>query len=162
MILAVLCAVTQFTVTLIAEESDHEKVVALVNAQTISEFQLKRATRLTADSSPADRKKALEKLIDETLLLQAARKVGWTVPPDVVQERINSIVTEEFAGDRSKFEAALEAGGYSMKDFEKSVKGTFSSTRCVPRSPRVGPPPPNSRLSPRGSTELGRKPPSPP
>lgn len=96
-----------------AADDDPKRVVATVNGLEITELRLKDA------QSPAERQEKLEKLIDDTLILSAAQKAGYTVPAEIVQDAIESIVRESFAGDRFKFENQLEAAGYSMKAFEK-------------------------------------------
>lgn len=96
-----------------AADDDPKRVVATVNGLEITELRLKDA------QSPGDRKEKLEKLIDNALLLDAARKLNANVPPELVKERIDAIVRESFAGDRFKMESQLLAEGYTMKAFEK-------------------------------------------
>jgi hypothetical protein len=107
------------TLSSFAADEDPKRVVATVNGLEITELRLKDA------QSPADRKEKLEKLIDDTLLLHAAQKLNITIPPEIMQDRIETIVRESFAGDRFKFENQLEAAGYSMKAYEKLQEETI-------------------------------------
>lgn len=66
---------------------------------------------------------ALKDLIDRQLILQEFRKLqeekGATIPDYVVEDRIQSIIREEFGGDRAAFVRTLQAQGYTLTRFRE-------------------------------------------
>ncbi|MEI6072459.1 MAG: peptidylprolyl isomerase [Verrucomicrobiae bacterium] len=68
---------------------------------------------------------ALKDLVDRQLIIQEFRKMqekGANIPDYVVDDRVQSIIREEFGGDRSAFVRTLQAQGYTLtrfKDVEK-------------------------------------------
>ena len=68
---------------------------------------------------------ALKDLVDRQLIIQEFRKLqekGANIPDYVVDDRVQSIIREEFGGDRSAFVRTLQAQGYTItrfKDVEK-------------------------------------------
>ncbi len=65
---------------------------------------------------------ALNELIDRQLILQKFKemqKTGAAIPDHVVEEHIETIVREEFAGNRSAFIRTLAAEGYTLDKFKK-------------------------------------------
>lgn len=69
------------------------------------------------------RQAALNDLIDRQLILQEFRRLqkerGATIPEYVVDDRINTIIREEFGGDRAAFIRTLRAQGYSLTQFRE-------------------------------------------
>lgn len=106
------------TAALCAEDLDEQKVVAMVNGDPISYAEVTKEIPASDQAFADARNTALERLIDKTLLIQAARKLG-KVPADFIDDRVQSIVDGEFHGDRAAFEAELEKEGYTVEKFRK-------------------------------------------
>ena len=65
---------------------------------------------------------ALKDLVDRQLIIQEFRKMqekGANIPDYVVDDRVQSIIREEFGGDRSAFVRTLQAQGYTMTRFKE-------------------------------------------
>jgi peptidyl-prolyl cis-trans isomerase SurA len=66
---------------------------------------------------------ALKDLIDRQLILQEFRKLqeekGAQIPVYVVDDRVQSIIREEFGGDRGAFIRTLQAQGYTLTRFQE-------------------------------------------
>jgi parvulin-like peptidyl-prolyl isomerase len=65
---------------------------------------------------------ALKDLIDRQLILQEFKKQGYKLPDRVIDERIQTIIREEFGGDRTTFIKTLEAQGYTLGKFREVEK----------------------------------------
>ena len=62
---------------------------------------------------------AVNELIDRRLILQEFKKKGATIPEELVDQRIESIVRDKFGGDREAFLRDLERQGYTLKRFRE-------------------------------------------
>ena len=65
---------------------------------------------------------ALKDLIDRQLIIQEFKKMqekGANIPEYVIDDRVQSIIREEFGGDRSAFVRTLQAQGYTMTRFKE-------------------------------------------
>lgn len=65
---------------------------------------------------------ALKDLIDRQLILQEFTKMqkdGANIPEHVVDDRVQSIIREEFGGDRGAFVRTLQAQGYTLTRFRE-------------------------------------------
>jgi peptidyl-prolyl cis-trans isomerase SurA len=85
---------------------------------------------------------ALNDLIDRQLILQEFKKKKFTIPEYVIEDQVQNIIREEFAGDRQAFLRTLNAQGYTINKFreiqrdkvivgamrQNNIKGTFSTT----------------------------------
>jgi len=68
---------------------------------------------------------ALKDLIDRQLIIQEFRKMqekGANIPDYVVDDRVASIIREEFGGDRAAFVRTLQAQGYTITRFKEIEK----------------------------------------
>jgi len=65
------------------------------------------------------RLKAINDLVDRQLILQEFRKNKFAIPPHVVEDRINTLVREQFGGDRGAFVRTLQAQGYTLDKFRQ-------------------------------------------
>jgi len=68
---------------------------------------------------------ALKDLIDRQLILQEFKKLqekGANIPDYVVDDRVQTIIREEFGGDRSAFVRTLQAQGYTLTRFKEIEK----------------------------------------
>ncbi len=68
---------------------------------------------------------ALKDLIDRSLVLQEFKKKEFNLPPRVIDDRINSIIREDFGGDRQAFLKTLVAQGYTMTRFREIERDKF-------------------------------------
>ena len=105
-------------------------VAAVVNGDVITFSQVRevvaareRALRsqfsggdLTAKIKEA-RLGALKDLIDRQLIIQEFKKKEFQIPNRFVEERVQTIIREEFGGDRQAFVRTLQAQGYTMNKF---------------------------------------------
>ena len=85
---------------------------------------------------------ALNDLIDRQLIVQEFKKKDYTMPEYVVDDQVQSIIKDEFAGDRQAFLRTLNAQGYSLSKFremqrdkvivgamrQNNVKGNYNPT----------------------------------
>ena len=113
-------------------------VAAIVNKDVISISQVReligsRERSLREVYSGSDlankvkemRLAALKDLVDRQLIIQEFKKMqekGANIPDYVIDDRIQTIIREEFGGDRSAFVRTLQAQGYTVtrfKDIEK-------------------------------------------
>ncbi len=65
------------------------------------------------------RLQAINDLIDRELILQEFKKQGFKIPEYFIDERVNSIIREEFGGDRQAFVRTIEAQGFTMTRFKE-------------------------------------------
>jgi peptidyl-prolyl cis-trans isomerase SurA len=68
---------------------------------------------------------AIKDLIDRQLILQEFKKLqekGATIPDYVVDDRVQSIIRQEFGGDRAAFVRTLQAQGYTLTRFREIEK----------------------------------------
>ena len=62
---------------------------------------------------------ALKDLIDRQLIIDEFKSKGFDIPAHVVDDRINTIIREEFGGDRSAFVRTLKAQGFTLSRFRE-------------------------------------------
>jgi parvulin-like peptidyl-prolyl isomerase len=62
---------------------------------------------------------ALKDLIDRQLIIDYFNSEGFKIPPYVVEDRISTIIREEFGGDRRAFVRTLRAQGFSLGRFRE-------------------------------------------
>lgn len=65
------------------------------------------------------RTRAINDLIDRQLIIQEFKKNKFNIPDHFVEDRIQTIVREEFGGDRSAFLRTLSAQGYTLDRFRQ-------------------------------------------
>ena len=66
------------------------------------------------------RLRAINDLIDRQLALQEFKKQKFNIPEHYVDDRIATIVREEFGGDRAAFVRTLNAQGFTMEKFKQA------------------------------------------
>lgn len=110
-------------------------VAAVVNGDVITFSQVRelvapreRALRASI-SGPAlvDKVKearlgALNDLIDRQLILQEFKKKEFVIPERIINERVESIVRDEFGGNRQAFVRTLAAQGFTMTKFREAER----------------------------------------
>ncbi len=110
-------------------------VAALVNRDVITFSQVRemvapRERSLRAQFSGQDltdkirdaRRGALQELIDRQLIIQEFKKKEFQIPQRFVDERVDTIIREEFGGDRQAFIRTLQAQGYTLTKFRENEK----------------------------------------
>lgn len=78
-----------------------------------------------ADKIRDARKAALQTLIDRQLILQEFKKKEYQIPDSIVEDRVNSIIREEYGGDRPAFTRTLQAQGITMAKFREQQRDMF-------------------------------------
>ncbi len=66
------------------------------------------------------RLRAINDLIDRQLTLQEFKKQKFNIPEHFVEDRIATIVREEFGGDRAAFTRTLAAQGFTLEKFRQA------------------------------------------
>src|ERR1700693_6195467 len=62
---------------------------------------------------------ALNDLIDRQLIVQEFKKKEYSMPEYVVDDQIQNIIKDDFAGDRQAFLRTLNAQGYTINKFRE-------------------------------------------
>ena len=62
---------------------------------------------------------ALKDLVDRQIIIDEFKTQGFQIPDYVIQDRIQTIIREEFGGDRTAFVRTLKAQGFSMSRFRE-------------------------------------------
>jgi len=62
---------------------------------------------------------AINDLIDRALILQDFKTKGFTIPPYLIEERIQEIIRDSFGGDRQAFLRTLSAQGFTLEKFRE-------------------------------------------
>ena len=62
---------------------------------------------------------AINDLVDRQLIIDAFKTDGFQIPEYVVDDRINSLIRQEFGGDRTSFVRTLKAQGFSLSRFRE-------------------------------------------
>jgi peptidyl-prolyl cis-trans isomerase SurA len=65
---------------------------------------------------------AINDLIDRQLILQDFKTKGYQIPDYFVDQRVSTIIREEFGGDRQAFLRTLQAQGYTLERFKQLEK----------------------------------------
>ncbi len=105
-------------------------VAAVVNGDVITFSQVRevvaaRERALRAQFNGAElsakikeaRLGALKDLIDRQLIIQEFKKKEFQIPNRFVEDRLQTIIREEFGGDRQAFVRTLQAQGYTLNKF---------------------------------------------
>lgn len=107
-------------------------VAAVVNNDVITFSQVRELTTAIENAAKANftgaslaekikevRTRAVNDLIDRQLIIQEFRTMKASIPAHVVNDRINTIVREEFGGDRRAFLRTIVAQGYTLERLHK-------------------------------------------
>lgn len=65
------------------------------------------------------RTEAINELIDRQLIVAYFKKQGFSLPSYVLEDRIATVIREEYNGDRAAFARKLAAFGYTLERFRK-------------------------------------------
>ncbi len=107
-------------------------IAAVVNTDVVTISQLRELTAaremamreaLSGDELVEEVKKmresALKDLIDRQLILQEFKKRELSIPEHIVDDRIQTVILQEFGGDRGAFVRTLQAQGYTLTKFRE-------------------------------------------
>ncbi|MEX1044898.1 MAG: peptidylprolyl isomerase [Chthoniobacterales bacterium] len=62
---------------------------------------------------------ALKDLVDRQIIIDSFKEQGFQIPDYIVEDRIQTIIREEFGGDRTAFVRTLKAQGFSLTRFRE-------------------------------------------
>ena len=68
------------------------------------------------------RKGALQDLIDRQLIIQEFKKKEFQIPQHMIDDRIDTIIREDFGGDRQAFIRTLQAQGFTLTKFRDAER----------------------------------------
>ncbi len=113
-------------------------IAAIVNSQVVTISQVRELSAARerslrelyrgqefADKLKEVRLAALKDLVDRELILQEFKKLrekGANIPDYVVDDRVQTIIREEFGGDRAAFIRTLQAQGFTLTRFKEIEK----------------------------------------
>ena len=122
------------------------KIVAIVNDEVITQQELEEALRelpMGEDREGGSRRQiALERLIENRLILQKGKEVGMTVAPEELDEVIRRIKNRY--PSQKAFEDALLDAALSYKEFENRHRDQLIVRKMMTKEVRV-----KSNISPR-------------
>jgi len=135
-VVLILCAVS-------ASGKTVNKVVAVVNGEVVTLYDLKsqlEASQGALDMAsggdelglegPALRKRVLEAMINDILLLQEAERLGIEVPKSIVEKRIERIKKEESLTDQ-EFDELLAEEGLTRSEYVQKVREGIKKNRLL-------------------------------
>ena len=134
-ILGLVTLITPFAGSAQAAPDVVDGVAALVNNDVITFSQVRelvgpreRSLRSTYSGQELvnkvreARQGALNDLIDRQLILQEFKKKEFAIPGHLIDERVESIIREDFGGDRQAFVRTLQAQGFTMTKFREAER----------------------------------------
>jgi parvulin-like peptidyl-prolyl isomerase len=96
------------------------EVADAVNAQRQMIIMQNRDNPMRAQRELAEvESKALDQLIERELVLTEFKTVGGTIKPQYVDDDINTLIREQFKGDREAFVVELAKSGMTLKKFRE-------------------------------------------
>jgi len=130
--LALIAVTVSLVISAVAEEQVLDGIAAVVNGEVITfsqvrelvvnrEMALRESLRgqALADKVKETRLAAINELIDRQLVLQEFQKNKFAIPEYAVDDHVNTIIREQFKGDRLAFIRTLQAQGYTLQRFRK-------------------------------------------
>ena len=130
--LALFAVTVSLAFSALAEEQVLDGIAAVVNGEVITfsqvrelvvsrEMALRESLRGQAleDKIKETRLAAINDLIDRQLVLQDFAKNKFNIPEYAVDDHVNTIIREQFQGDRLAFIRTLQAQGYTLQRFRK-------------------------------------------
>lgn len=110
-------------------------IAAVVNSNVITYGQVRellmfrqrslgqqKMTEEMKEKMKASQQGAVNDLIDRQLIIDEFKEQGFQIPEYVIDDRINSLIREEFGGDRTSFVRTLKAQGFSLSRFREVEK----------------------------------------
>lgn len=131
--LALIAVTASLALSAFAEEQVLDGIAAVVNGDVITfsevrelsgprEMALRESSlqgQALADKVAETRLAAINDLIDRRLVIQDFQKNKFTIPEYAVDDHVNTIIREQFKGDRLAFIRTLQAQGYTLQRFRK-------------------------------------------
>jgi parvulin-like peptidyl-prolyl isomerase len=127
-----------------------ERIIVKVNGEiiTLSEFQERQIAAAQAARVPPEQignflrqsnARLLQQAIDEVLLLQKAEDSGLQLPPEYIDEIIESIKKENNVTTEEQFQAALAQEGMTLDELRESIRKSYTRQMIVRREvePRI-------------------------
>nr|NIS40823.1 hypothetical protein [Desulfuromonadales bacterium] len=117
------------------------KIVAVVNNEAITDYQLNRKIEDLQQQSAggeqmlALRQKALDSLIEESLVRQRADELGMEVTEEELESAIRDI-RQQNELTMEQLESALEAQGISMKEYRQGLREQIIRYKVIGREVR--------------------------
>ncbi len=118
--------------TIAAEPQVVDGIAAVVNGDVITYSQVREIvaprekmlrSQFTGDELQKQLKQArdagLKDLIDRQLIVQSFKKEGYNIPEFLVDQHVETIIRENFGGDRNTFIKTLQAQNYTLAEFKK-------------------------------------------
>ncbi len=112
-----------------------DRVLAIVNDTVITQFDVqselvgiarsmrsREQLRQFRRRAPEIASDILDKLIQEELVYAEFRERGFNLPQEMIQERLDAIITREAGGDREKFREMLEDTPLSLDTLRDQIK----------------------------------------
>lgn len=106
-------------------------IAAVVNSNVITFGQVRELLMFrqrSMEQQPSEEMKekmkksqeaAVNDLVDRQLIIDEFKEQGFQIPDYVIDDRINSIIRQEFGGDRTSFVRTLKAQGFSLTRFRE-------------------------------------------
>lgn len=117
------------------------EIVAVVNNEAITDYQLDRRIEELRRETPAEaplpklRQKALDSLIEESLLRQRAEELGMEVSDEELQAAISDIRQQNDL-TMKQLESALEAQGVTMEEYREQLREQIIRYKVIGREMR--------------------------
>ncbi len=104
-----------------------DRVVAVVNNEIITSFQLEKELRATGE---LDRRAVLDRLIQQTLERQRAKEIGIEVSEAEIEAAIRDVQLQNDLS-RAELEEALLAQGMSFADYRETLRSQILHFRLM-------------------------------
>lgn len=131
-VLAALFVLVPGARSLAQKEQMVDGIAAVVNSNVITFGQVRellmfrqrslgqqQMTEEMKEKMKASQEAAVKDLVDRQLIIDEFKKQGFQIPEYVIDDRINSIIREDFGGDRTSFVRTLKAQGFSLSRFRE-------------------------------------------
>ena len=118
------------------------EIVAVVNGEAVTRYELRNEMRSSLGSSPAPveglrggdeadkQRNVLRSMINEMLLRQEADRLGITISDEVVEERLERI-RQENGMSREAFEQELRKRGRDLEEFKQLIRKKLKVNRLL-------------------------------
>jgi peptidyl-prolyl cis-trans isomerase SurA len=92
------------------------------------------------------RSDALKELVDRQLILAHFKKQGYQLPAFLIEDRINTVIREEYNGDRAAFARKLSSFGYTLERFRREEMEKLIIQSMRQQAVKVSPTIPEDKL----------------
>lgn len=107
------------------------KVITRNEAESVARFNMAFSRQNMKDAkSLADHRQdallsGLQDLVDRELVISDFEKLGGSIKPQILEERVQTLIRERFDGDRQKFLKKLQEEGFSWPKFREQQRKTI-------------------------------------